>query len=238
MSDYITKIEALLAKAESSTHEAEAETYREKAQELMLKWGIEDAQLAEKKRSQKKAGEKIIRIDVELRGEYHRGLFYVYDGIARGLGSIRTFMIAGRGNQTWFVAVGHETDLERLKLLGRSFTVQALSAMRQWWKTSEERERFGHDRPMSFVAKRQFIISFGTGVGASLIAQRDAVVVETGTELVFVGRDKRVGDWVEENLQTRENKSSIRGHYGAQQHGFRAGERAGTEANTKVEVGA
>ena len=59
--DYAAKIEKLLAHAtDPATTPEEAEEYTRKAEDLMVRWGVSDAELAEKRRKQKKGNGKVV----------------------------------------------------------------------------------------------------------------------------------------------------------------------------------
>lgn len=238
MSNYAAKIAALLAKAESSTHEAEAQTFRDKAQELMLKWGIEDAEL---EAAGKQPEDEVVCHEVECRGQYHRGLYYVGSHTASGLGSIRPFITnIDSNNWTRLTLVGHKSDVDRAVTLINSLFIQSDSAMRQWWKEEKKTDGWRYDTNTAWTARRQFFISFGAGVYSVLTQQRKNLVTKgSSTDLVLVDRGAKVDDWVSEQWgEITPSRSSLRsGSVRAQQHGYRAGQRAAEGGTVSGQIG-
>lgn len=231
--DYASKITALLAKAQDpAATPAEAETYSAKAEALMVKWGISDAELDAKRRGQKKSGEKIVESVTQLDGPNARGLVTLGAEVANGLGTVRLLKSGSRRstmaqNLFW---IGHESDVARAMTLFDSLTIQALQARDVWWAETKS-ERVGFSANDRFLARRQFLISFGQAVGARLTATRKAAEgeVAASTELVLVGRSQRVEDYVNETY-SKLGKAP-------QMNGGRSGHVAGAAAGRKANLG-
>lgn len=225
---YAEKIAALLAKAEGTDNTAEAEAFTAAAERLMLKWGIDDAKLeaARKGKDANAAADKIVQVTHTFTGIYHYGLFAIGNAVGNGLGNIKVMISKGRSSSTIFF-VGFESDIARALQLTHSLVVQAETAMRTWWKTSEERAWL---RGMeAFKARRQFFLSFAAAVGNRLRTAREAEIKEAGTgaDLVLVDRGQRVTDYVRQNYSLGRARGSIQGgSYGASTAGYAAGQKA------------
>lgn len=227
--NYAEKIAALLAKAESTEFPAEAEQLTAKAEALMVKWGISDAELDSKRKGQKKAGEKIIEKRLLVEGSWARGLIYIGQGVAEGMGNVRFLTASVRGStmskRIYFI--GHESDVARAVTLYESLVLQALSAREVWAK---EGHLDGLTANQKFLSKREFLVGFGSGVQTRLTATRKAAEGEvkgTSTELVLVDRSAKVEEWMGEHYPKLGNGKAMRGGV----TGLAAGHAAGKAAN-------
>ena len=233
---YADRIAALLAKAESTTAE-EAEALTAKAEELMIKYGIEQAHI-DAARLGSTAPEQIVTEKITFSGIYSQGSVMMGHYVAQGFGQLRTMQTknvrttnaAGksvRGDQLWLI--GFESDVKQCKLLIASLELQCAVALRQWWSSNSD-SRF-MTKMEQFKEKRQFIISFGDGAGQRLRETRRRVVAEdkgSGTELVLVDRKARVDRFVEDEYAPRKSRGRMQGgSFG----GSSAGRAAGRNAN-------
>lgn len=228
--DYASKIASLLAKAEDpAATPAEAESYTAKAEGLMVRWGISDAQVDEKRRKGKKAGEKVIEHTFVIKGSWARGLMYLAFAVSRGLGTVRALKSAVRGStmdqRIYFI--GFESDVARAITLYESLALQALAARDVWWNGWDRRRQLSANE--RFLAKRQFLASFAQTVEERLTATRAGVEaeVEPGTALVLVDRGEKVDAWLAEKYPKLGNGKASRGSF----HGSREGREAGQRAN-------
>lgn len=228
--NYAAKIAALLAKAESTDSAAEAEALSAAAEKLMLKWGITDAMAAEAAAGAT-ATETIIERKQNLKGVYHVAFQRLAEHVARGLGSLRV-LYSTWGTETVIYVIGHESDVDRFYLLFDSLKAQAEGAMKAWWKTQREdyRDWYGEiDQREAFKARRAFIVGFASTVHQRLRAERKVVIEETtGSDLVLVGRDRRVQDAVGEMYpDVRKGRAStMEGSWSGESAGRQAGQRA------------
>jgi hypothetical protein len=232
--NYATKIAALLAKAESSDHEAEAKIFRDKAQELMLKWGIDDAMVQD---AGVEKPEPIVMKYIDMKGQWHMGFFYLGQSVAFGMGNLKVLISRMDSNKwTRLYVVGHESDVARYTTLVESLKGQAEAAMKEWWKGERKTRGYMYDANTGWTAKRQFIMSFGQGVAAVLREQRSGLV-ETGssTDLVLVSRGARVEEFYSNmSVGKARGRGVENGSWSAQQHGFRAGQRASTSSQPSI----
>lgn len=183
------KIAALLAKAESATPE-EAETFTEKAMELMAKFNITQSLLDMRRAAAGQKSESIVKYNFRFTGTYHRALLYTFDGIAKALGLQASFH--RYSNESVLNVYGFETDVEQAKLLMTSLQLQLTTALTAWWKTYDDKSWM---RPMEkFKSRRTFMFAFGEGVENRLYTARRNAVAEAesttpGTSLVL--RDRK-----------------------------------------------
>ncbi|MFJ5999575.1 DUF2786 domain-containing protein [Streptomyces sp. NPDC092370] len=117
----LTRIRALLAKAEATGFPQEAEALSAKAQELMARHSVDEALLAARAPSPDTPG--ACRIGVEP--PYEQAKAVLLDAVARA-NHCRTVWNEPLGFST---VVGFETDLEAVELLYTSLLVQATAAM-------------------------------------------------------------------------------------------------------------
>lgn len=235
--DFATKIEALLAKAQDpAATPAEAEAYTAKAEALMVKWGISDAELEAKRRGQKKGSEKIVTEIVYIAGAEGRNLLQLAFAVGEGLG-IRVLQSSGKGTMDKRAhLIGFESDVKRVKMLYESLAVQALHARAVWYADLDKTGMSGNDK---FLAKRQFVWSFASVVGRRLRATRETAVEETkgtGTELVLVDRKARLDEHMAQ-MKVGKGRSVRSGGSTGRTAGREAGERANLGTN-QVDTGA
>jgi hypothetical protein len=224
----IELIAQLLAKAESTTPE-EAEALTEHAERLMIKYGIEQAVINERRAKSGKADEAIVQISITFTGAYR--LEYVNLGhmVANGLGAIQCLMSTFKNKAATLYLIGYESDVQQAKLLIQSLQVQAVVANREWWKANKADFQWEtlYDQE---ATRRSFVRGFGNGAGARIAANRQQAVQEagTGTELVLVSREAKVQEYFDGlSKDTRRTRAS-KGDSAAAGQGYRAGQRANT----------
>ncbi len=185
MSEYATKINALLAKAASTEHDAERDTFTEAAERLMVKWGIDDVMLS---RAEQQARESA-KVPIEQRAYRVEGANgkllaeLVAATVAMGIGPVRALI--DRSSNRWW-CVGYTDDLARVEL----YVPQLVEQARDAWSRYLARTSFwnGTDRER---AKRTFLATFGATVAARLEAMfREAAT--TGLELALTRRTEHV----------------------------------------------
>lgn len=219
-------IAKLLAKAESTTPE-EAEALTEHAERLIVKYGIEQAQIDERRGLQGQTQEQIVTERMLFRGVYAKDLREIGIGVARGLGAVRPILadyppIAG------LLLVGHASDVSQVKTLTTSLQVQGTVAMRAWWLAHRHHyvdQREGVKRR----ARSGFLRGFAVGAMSRIRESRRVIVDEsgTGTELVLASRRSRV-DAAVDGMHT----SHARQRRHADADSFAYGHRSGLDAQT------
>lgn len=249
---YAEKIAALLAKAESTTFQAEADAFIAKAQELMTQYAISEAMLD--------SARGVERDEIEQR-TFTYGGFYASDKggltwpIVRANGCRGVYMNSGTWGSTrtigdktfkmWYelTVTGFRSDLDRVSLLEASLQLQMAQALNEWWKLED---RSWMSKTENVRARRSFMEGFTHGVQTKLYeatkagreaAARDEAARTNTTEdqatesvaLVLRSRKDRVDDWMDKHYGTlRAGRSSYRQSNSLAQG---AGRAAGTRAN-------
>ena len=178
----LTKIRALLAKAESTEFTAEAEAFTAKAQDLMTRHAIDEALLADG------AGGS-----VEVRGV--RVLIHHPYALEKA-GLLNVIAKANRTRAVWFefgssvTLVGVPTDVEQVEMLFTSMLVQATKALTRAGDGPGSR---GSDRSSAF--RRAFLSAYAARIGERLTASTEKAAATYGTDLVPVFQ--RQGEAVE-----------------------------------------
>ncbi len=224
-------IEALLAKAESTTPE-EAEALTAKAEALMIKYGIEAAVIAARRASGTGEPEQIVtRTLTFAAGRYATSLMQGSYAVALAMsgGSVNAYRTTWR-KSIELVLVGFSDDLDQAELLINSLGLQAIVARDAWWKSYPSRKWLTQQE--GFVERRSFIEQFFRGAAARLkqervIAETEAIDNEPGTAVAL--RDRKAA--VDAHLMAmglRKGRGGSRSYGSA---GGNAGYRAGQSAN-------
>ncbi|MQM27398.1 DUF2786 domain-containing protein [Glycomyces albidus] len=180
------KIRALLAKAESTDSDAEAEAFTAKAQQLIARHSINEALLSEA--GQAKREPEALRVVIERPYELPKAELVAQIADANHCRSVYW----PEGGFT--TLIGDRGDLRSVELLYHSLLVQATAAMSRAGSVSAKRG--GKSQTRSF--RQSFLASFAMRIGERLRASADdtarEVAEETGTDLVPVmrQRDERV----------------------------------------------
>lgn len=219
-------IAKLLAKAESTTPE-EAEALTEHAERLIMKYGIEQAQIDERRGRLGQTREQIVTERMLFRGVYAKDLREIGIGVAMAFETVRP-LVGEFPPVSALYLVGHESDVRQAQTLTASLEVQAMVAMRDWWLTHRDlyaRHREGDRRR----ARSGFLRGFAVGVMNRISESRRVAVDEStaGTDLVLVSRRSRVDAAVGE-MATR----AARPRRGADAASFAYGHRSGLDAQT------
>ena len=224
----IELIAQLLAKAESTTPE-EAEALTEHAERLMVKYGIEQAMINERRASSGKAGEQIVQVGIEFTGAYRLEYAHLGHMVAKGLGSIRCLLNTFKNKSATLYLIGYESDVAQAKVLIASLQVQSAVATRAWWNANKGDFAYlsSYDQEAS---RRSFVRGFGTGAGKRIHDNRQQAVQEagTGTELVLVSREAKVQAHFDSLTKGARKPRSSKGSSLAAGSGYRAGQNANT----------
>jgi hypothetical protein len=205
----LSKIRALLAKAESTEFAEEAEALSARAQELMAKYSIDHALLAAEAGEREEAGGRRIAVDNP------------YEGPKTAL--LNTVAEANRCRAIWakdvglVTIVGFPADLDVVELLFTSLLVQANTAM---MRAGGKKDEFGRSRTRAF--RQSFLVSYAIRIGERLaeaashaeqeaVAEWEAEAAErpelggVGTDLVpfLAARREAVDDTVDELFGAR-----------------------------------
>ena len=201
----LEKVRAMLAKAESTTFEAEAEAFTAKAQELMARHAI-DAALID---SAAEVGESPTAVRIAVDDPYVEAKSLLLQVVADAVGCRAVFL----PRLAMSTVVGFATDLAAVELMYTSLLVQAQTAMVAAARTAPP-----GTRPRSRGFRSSFLFSFASRIGqrleeinAFVLAESEA---ERGIEVLpaLLSRDALVDDAVAERfgaLQTRRRRGSF-----------------------------
>lgn len=227
----LARIRGLLDTAESLSEQGNgpaAETYRNKAIELMGRYGIDHAMAAAAK---KDPNEKPIQVAITCPAPYTRDKQSLLADIAEGLG-VKAIRIRGTN---YSYVIGFESDVKQVELLFISLLLQAFGEMTKvksedvlpyyaWLSAAEKRSARA-------AYNRSWLSGFGTVVGKRLAEAtaraRNAYETEhaTSTALVVVDRSARVElAYKELHPDARQSYRRLSGSGGG--HGRAAGMRA------------
>jgi Protein of unknown function (DUF2786) len=179
----LTRIRALLAKAEATDYPAEAEALTAKAQDLMTRHAIDEALV------HAEAGDSITVIGrrIHIDNPYALEKAILLNGVAE----------ANRVRAAWsdFAAsmtiVGVPTDLEQIEMLFTSLLIQATRAMTEAGEASR-----AHSVNRSSSFRRSFLIAYATRIGQRLDTASDEAAATYGSALVpvFARQDEAIGE--------------------------------------------
>jgi len=198
----LSRIRALLSKAESTEFSEEAEALSGRAQELMAKYSIDHALLAAAEGDEEKPGGRRLPVD----NPYESPKVQLLTEVARA-NRCRTVWIKELGLAT---VIGFDADLDAVELLFTSLLVQANTAM---MRTGAKKDTGGRSRTRAF--RQSFLISYAYRIGERLSEAADSAVQEAtreqpagresgpagpGTDLVplLAAREEAVDDALEE----------------------------------------
>lgn len=225
----LERVRALLAKAESTTFEEEAQALTAKAQELMTKYAIDRAVLAAHAEGVSGddlvAGVRTRRLSVD--DPYASAKYLLLQQIAEANGC-RALWQQSAGTAT---VMGFDTEVDFVELLYTSLLVQATNAM---IAAGPQRDASGRSRTRSF--RQSFLIAYGGRIGQRLlVAVADTVDEATqtvGPSLlpVLASRRDAVDQAVDQAFpEVRTRRVSV-----ANGAGFRAGIIAADQAELAV----
>ncbi|MFJ8882626.1 DUF2786 domain-containing protein [Streptomyces sp. NPDC102402] len=222
----LTRIRALLAKAEATGFPEEAEALTTKAQELMARHSIDEALLAARTPGAGTPG--AVRIGVDA--PYESAKAVLLDSVA----SANRCRAVWNSDLGFTTVVGFEPDLEAVELLFTSLLVQGNAAMT---KAEAEQRAGGRKRTKAF--RQSFLLAYAQRLGSRLAADTARVTAAAGSEdsgagggsgallPVLAARDVAVTDTAE-RMFPRTTTTRLRGATDAEgwNHGTAAADRA------------
>jgi hypothetical protein len=179
----LDRVRALLAKAESTTFEAEAEAFTAKAQELIARHAIDEALLHDVRDVGEPAARRVLVDD-----PYASAKAYLVQVVADA-NHCRSVQTPALG---WVTVFGYDHDLDAVELLAASLLTQATAGM---VRAGPKRDLDGRSVTRSF--RRAFLIGFAERVGERLrraTQEQVSVTAESDQRLlpVLAARDERV----------------------------------------------
>lgn len=195
------RISALLRKAERTDNQAEAEAFSKKAEELILKWGVDRALLQDKEGRRENIVSKKMTFP-GVKGQTRKDWLYLCFRVGLGLGGLEMIRTPNWEEGTFrkpvddLTIVGHESDVDAAMWLMSSILLQAQTATTRFWRDQMD-SVYMFGAPPAAVrskAKRSFMSGYGTIVKNRLIELRERLTEEagTGTELVLFDRSAAV----------------------------------------------
>ena len=200
----LSRIRALLAKAEATEYAEEAEALSARAQELMAKYSIDQALLAAESGRKDAPSGRRIAVDNP------------YEAPKTSL--LQAVATANRSRVVWSkevglaTVVGFEADLDAVELLFTSLLVQANTAM---LREGTKRDAYGRSRTRAF--RQSFLVAYALRIGerlsqATVHAEQEAVATSSGQDLlpVLSVRHQAVDDAVDEIFGDEIGRASCR----------------------------
>jgi hypothetical protein len=175
---WLRRVQALLAKAESTEFPAEAETLLAKAQELMARHAIDEAML----QAAGGRADEIVSEPVDLPSPYAGPKASLLCRVAEANGCRAVIVRSAGGGQRRCVLVGHRADIDRATTL---FAALALHAAREALRSPVP----PYDTPRRF--RHAFLLAFANRIGERLAEA--ARVARVQAEQEAAGRDAASG---------------------------------------------
>ena len=222
----LDRVRALLAKAQATDYPAEAQTYAEKAAELMARYGVEQAMLAGRDPNI----DPVESREIALTDPYLMTKALLLKHVAVGLNCAMiytqtTFRSRGkviRVEDRRGVLWGHRSDLERVEFL---YTCLLLQAQRM---AARVRPPAG-SRAGVRAYRRSWLIGFAGRIGERLDAATEQAVTDSAPGTALVLRDRRTAaEQARDQAHPDVPDTMISGSSGA---GYQAGRAAGSRAD-------
>lgn len=221
------KIAKLLAKAEKTDSDEERDALNAKAERLMLRLGIEAAEL---EATGEVKPEEIITDHRDFLGNYAITMLPSMYSVLRSFGNLSGYFVTFSYTRRRLVVVGHKSDVEAFMVLAESLAIQVMHALSIWQKANREQRR-GLTDMQKYNQHRDFIDGFFVTVSKRVRVEKteEEKDASPGAALVLVSKAERVDDFMKENhsdLRPARGRSS----YGDGQS-YVAGKEAGRTAN-------
>lgn len=211
--DKLDKIRSLIAKAESTPHAAEAESFMAKAQSLMAIYAIDEARLYGA------ATGTIGEERVSMEGSYSRERAFVWGAAAMANRCRILTWSAYRSNAVAELSlVGRSTDRELVKVLATSLELQAVQQMYRLDTDS------GYESVV--VQRRSFLRGFAHEIGRRLEEANDQQKAYGAAAAALVLASEAVDEFVDDNFSLSNRRATNRIDPDALRRGQHAGRNA------------
>lgn len=221
-------ITKLLAKAENTPYPAEAQTFQEHAERLMVRYGIEQAVVDAEAGKEGKPQEPMVEHRVEFAGQYRVGQARGFTAIAVALRTL-SILQATTSNRKILYLIGAESDVHQVLRLFASLRLQMETAMAAWWLEYEFKDFLStHEKTLE---RRQFQLGFLHTVASRLenIYRAEMATETPGNGLVLVDRRRRADQHARElypDVRRARSQMLATGSWNAHAAGSLAGSRA------------
>lgn len=250
----ITKISALLAMAERTTNQHEAEAFLAKAQQLATLASVDLAMAraaTDKREARQQPITKTIQIG-ELRARANRHLISLFIGLAHA----NDCKVDIAHNSTYVIAYGMPSDIEVTEVLFNSLATQMVAMGTSWLRQGEWKgdtysayttNRLGYRVPTkkkhtALTARGAFYAGFTSSISDRVLAAREEAVAQRtadekdallSTAIVLRDKAKEINDY---HSRVSEARGSWGGYSGAGAGGLggvatKAGRAAGERAH-------
>lgn len=235
----LDKIRALLAKAEGTNHPPEAQAFTAKAHDLMIQWGIEDAELQAAGRKAEDTGSiGVTRVWMPY-SPYQTPHIWLLTGIAKAVdcrtvkytGAVRKNTKGSYDKGSWMHIIGFERDRDFTEAMYTSLMLQAES---EFQSDAVQEQMFAEtSHPGHRIRWRNaFMAAFARRVNTRMWEARKGARDEVAESTALVLRDRKtaVDNWVDDNVGPL-SKGARSGMGGG------AGSLAGDRAGRKADIG-
>lgn len=224
--DMKRKIAALLAKAEATSVEAEQHAFTEKAERLMIRLGIDAAEL-------EAAGhatvEDIVQETRVWRTIYAPTMAVFAFRVGTAYGHLNFLQSRRAKDFVRTYVIGFTSDVEQFLTLLDSLHLQVFAALKQFRKDNRY-DRQCNTIHENFVVDRSFIEGYADSVAYRLRSMRvtEEKTATPGAALVLVGKEERVEAWTAEQHPNARSARQVNRQqsWSGRQAGSAAGERA------------
>ena len=224
------KITKLLNKAESTTSEHEAETFRNAAERLMQKWAI-DQEMIDARNPE--AAESFVTDRIFRKGAYVYQIMVLYNNVSMALGKTKMLMSPGlKANEKTALLFGKPSDIDRVKALTASLEIQMNNAYSAWKKTPDWKYQTSYMSSFERMkVKASFFDHFAKAVYTRLVSFYNEAVQESGegTELVLASNLNRIDNYVaQQGFATKA---------GRRRRSYNVGSSEGRAAGSRADIG-
>ena len=161
----VNRIEALLRKAESTNSDEERETLSAKAEELMIKYSIDQAMLDPDRSTE----DKIISVQAYMRGIYQMIHMTSALSVVKAMGARGYYTDLRRLNKTVVVTIiDFESTIGLVQRMVDSVLAQSMMSMNFWWAANKNEWATSQ----GYMARRSYLEGFGSGVADRIRRER------------------------------------------------------------------